>query len=263
MFFDFDKIDIMFNYNYNSIMSTTFNKTPSEIEQVYVLDVYDQISEHFDQTRHTVWDKTKEFLDTIPNGSKVIEIGCGNGRNLAYLDKKELMLTLVGVDTSRSFIEITRSKLDPKNSKVMEASNLDLSEIGDDSFDYTLSVAVIHHFSTVDRRRKAIEELVRITKPGGFIFIEVWAKNQPKTSKRKFEENDNFVSWKRKKDGKIYDRFYHVFDEGELVDLISNLAVTQNENNISENSILQSINKIEIVESFYANGNWGVILKKL
>ncbi len=41
-----------------------------------------------------------------------------------------------------------------------------------------MSVAVLHHLSTIERRQKAISELIRVTKPGGKIFIEVWAKEQ-------------------------------------------------------------------------------------
>lgn len=44
--------------------------------------------------------------------------------------------------------------------------------------DYVISVAVIHHFSTEERRLEAINELVRITKPGGTILIYVWAFEQ-------------------------------------------------------------------------------------
>jgi SAM-dependent methyltransferase len=36
-------------------------------------------------------------------------------------------------------------------------------------FDYVISIGVLHHLSTQKRRAKAIQELVRILKPGGRI----------------------------------------------------------------------------------------------
>ena len=47
-----------------------------------------------------------------------------------------------------------------------------------DSFDSTISIAVIHHLSTEERRIQAIQELCRITRPGGSILVYVWALEQ-------------------------------------------------------------------------------------
>ncbi|KAE9595940.1 putative tRNA (carboxymethyluridine(34)-5-O)-methyltransferase [Lupinus albus] len=44
--------------------------------------------------------------------------------------------------------------------------------------DAAISIAVLHHLSTENRRRKAIEELVRIVKKGGLVLITVWAVEQ-------------------------------------------------------------------------------------
>ena len=45
-------------------------------------------------------------------------------------------------------------------------------------FDSVISIAVIHHLSTVERRVKAIDELCRITRPGGTLLVYVWAFEQ-------------------------------------------------------------------------------------
>ena len=41
-----------------------------------------------------------------------------------------------------------------------------------------MSIAVIHHFSSPERRLNAIKELFRIAKTGGKILIFVWALEQ-------------------------------------------------------------------------------------
>lgn len=56
----------------------------------------------------------------------------------------------------------------------------------DDSFDAAISIAVIHHLSTRERRRRAISEIVRILRPTGKCLIYVWAKEQHKDSEDSF-----------------------------------------------------------------------------
>ena len=46
------------------------------------LQVYDQIADHFSSTRHSAWPRVKRFLDAIPVGSLVLDLGCGNGKYL-------------------------------------------------------------------------------------------------------------------------------------------------------------------------------------
>ena len=108
--------------------------------------------------------------------------------------------------------------------------------------DFCISIAVIHHFSTPERRRKAIEEMLRITKPGGSLLIFVWAFEQ--TGKRQYEESDVFVPWKSNTDpSKVHQRYYHMFKKGELEELIQRFRVTD-------------------IISGYDRDNWYCIFKK-
>ena len=45
-------------------------------------------------------------------------------------------------------------------------------------FDAVVSIGVIHHFCSPDRRVRAIRELARIMKPGGKLMLYVWAYEQ-------------------------------------------------------------------------------------
>ena len=92
--------------------------------------------------------------------------------------------------------------------------------------------------------KKAIQELIRITKPNGRILILVWAFEQEKDSRRKFTKQDNMVDWKDKKGNLLGKRYYYVFKENEL------------------ESLLININNVTIEKSFYEKSNWGLILKK-
>lgn len=48
----------------------------------------------------------------------------------------------------------------------------------DESFDAVLSIAVVHHFATTERRITALKELARILRIGGRLVISVWAMEQ-------------------------------------------------------------------------------------
>ena len=145
----------------------------------------------------------------------------------------------------------------------------------DNSFDAAISIAVIHHLSTQERRKRAISEILRILKTGGRCLIYVWAKEQTKDSvkstylkyncksqknnekeqkelfgvtlpihenRTEFTHSDNLVPWKRKGGGSFL-RFYHVFESGELEELCTNFPAN-------------------IEKSYYDQGNWCIILKK-
>jgi len=96
----------------------------------------------------------------------------------------------------------------------------------DSSFDFAISIAVIHHLSTTGRRVQAIEALLRTIKPcvdGGKLLIFVWALEQG-TSRRGWDtghEQDVMVPWvmkgqKGSDEDKIYKRYYHLYQNGEL-----------------------------------------------
>jgi alkylated DNA repair protein alkB family protein 8 len=61
------------------------------------------------------------------------------------------------------------------------------------SCDAAICIAVMHHLSTPQRRKRCIEELARIVKPGGLVNVQAWAMDQEEDSRRRFAANDVFV----------------------------------------------------------------------
>lgn len=88
-------------------------------------------------------------------------------------------------------------------------------------FDIVLSIAVIHHFSTPERRKDAVRELLRLVRPGtGRVLVYVWAKEQ---DKHRGEGCDVMIPWEMHRafdsSSKTYQRYYHLFKQGELEEL--------------------------------------------
>ncbi|CAH1776555.1 unnamed protein product [Owenia fusiformis] len=153
------------------------------LEQRHVHDVYDHIAPHFSDTRYKAWPKVQEFLEQLEPGSLVADVGCGNGKYLGI--NKDIYI--LGSDHCHKLVEISASK----GHNAMLCDNLQLP-YRDGIFDAVISIAVIHHFSTAERRNMALRELARILRPGGVLMVYVWAMEQ---EKRKFEAQDILVPW--------------------------------------------------------------------
>lgn len=135
-------------------------------EEKHVHAIYSKIAEHFSQTRYKVWPSVKQFMDEIPDNASVLEVGCGNGKNLEYLERVQ---NKTGCDFSAEFVEMVSKKGIP----CVKCNAIDLP-FEENTFDYVFSVAVIHHLSSDARRQVAVEEMMRTVKFGGTILIEVW-----------------------------------------------------------------------------------------
>ncbi|KZL63474.1 tRNA (uracil-5-)-methyltransferase trm9 [Colletotrichum tofieldiae] len=113
----------------------------------------------------------------------------------------------------------------PKN-QVVVADSLALPYRGS-AFDFAISIAVIHHMSTRERRRAAVAALLGALRPGtGKALVMVWALEQG-GSRRGWDAGaaqDQLVSWvtkgKREQDrparDETFQRYYHLYREGEL-----------------------------------------------
>ncbi|KAJ0240068.1 hypothetical protein HA466_0227580 [Hirschfeldia incana] len=151
-----------------SSSSLSVKSTP-EIEKKYVHRVYDAIAPHFSSTRYAKWPKVAAFLESLPPGSVILDAGCGNGKYLGLNPN----CFFIGCDISDPLIRICSEK--GHEVLVADAVNLPYREGFGDA---AISIAVLHHLSTEERRKGAVEELVRVVKPGGFVLITVWAAEQ-------------------------------------------------------------------------------------
>ncbi|KAJ8922695.1 hypothetical protein NQ315_007728 [Exocentrus adspersus] len=154
------------------------------LEQAYVHDVYEQF---YDNPRSKPWPKVQHFLEDLEPGSIVCDVGCGNGK---YLNVNTSVFN-IGGDKSTRLSEVAREK----ENEVIVLDNLALP-FRDESLDAVVSIAVVHHLATTERRIRALRELARVLRIGGRLIISVWAMEQ---SHRKFESQDVLVPWRRPK----------------------------------------------------------------
>ncbi|XP_050327686.1 alkylated DNA repair protein alkB homolog 8 [Bactrocera neohumeralis] len=158
----------------------------AQLEEKNVHSVYDRIAPHFSETRHTPWPRVAEFLRSFQTGSVLLDIGCGNGK---YLQCNNNALT-IGCDRSSGLINacLERAKIiSEDSSNLPNAFRCDCLHVPvrSQTVDGCISIAVIHHLATADRRLAAIREMARLLRPGGRALIYVWAKDQRANDNKK------------------------------------------------------------------------------
>ncbi|XP_017078692.1 alkylated DNA repair protein alkB homolog 8 [Drosophila eugracilis] len=279
--------------SYPTLCDTRQTKVPQEItaslaaqavtlEQQNVHEVYDKIADHFSETRHTPWPQVAEFLDSFDAQSVVLDIGCGNGKYLGC----NTNLLAIGCDRAQGLLSVGRRK----GQNVFRCDCLNVP-VRSSSIDGCISIAVIHHLATTERRLVALMEMARVLRPGGRALVYVWAKDQRKNDKKsaylrqnkavnkertteqqqrqkqhqeleqqlpnntplpvhtnrtEFQQQDVLVPWKTKDEhNTTYLRYYHVFEEEELENLVSQLS------------------EVQLIKSYYDQGNHCVIFEKI
>ncbi|MBN1356417.1 class I SAM-dependent methyltransferase [bacterium] len=130
---------------------------------------YDAFAQSYDRSRkrgyHALIDDLEiKSIETLYPGSTVLEVGCGSGLILERLAEPARMS--VGVDLSMGMLK--RASQRHRN---LIQSDLVCLPFAADRFDLTLSFKVLPHIHPI---QPVISELVRVTRPGGFLALEFY-----------------------------------------------------------------------------------------
>lgn len=103
------------------------------------------------------------FMELFPPSAKVLDIGCGKGRNSIYLSK--LGYDVTGIDISQSAIDLAISEKSSCKFYCMDALNDDLNQTFDVIIDFGL-----FHFIPPEYRKKYNSKIHDMLNPGGLYF---------------------------------------------------------------------------------------------
>ena len=106
--------------------------------------------------------------------NKILDVGCGTGRDLCFLLKKGK--DVYGVDASPEILETAHSTLLANGlsvrGRLFESELPDLSRFTEDEFDGILCSAVLMHLSE-EKLFDAVYALRRVLRPGGTLLVSV------------------------------------------------------------------------------------------
>lgn len=109
--------------------------------------------------------------------SKILEVGAGTGKYSIALAREGMDVT--AVELVESNLKVLKKNSDGiKNIQSYLGDATDLSRFLDSSFDVTLLFGPMYHLYEPDEVNRAIDEAIRVTRPGGvmlFAFLSVFA----------------------------------------------------------------------------------------
>ena len=124
----------------------------------------------------------------FPEGSRLLEVGCGNGKTLEAL--RDSGYDAVGIDFSEEAVKACRELLGD-SAEVMCTSVLDMP-FGDDSFDGALLFHVLENILPEDVPR-AVSEIARTVRDGGYVKVRVFAAGDLRSEKGERISEDTVV----------------------------------------------------------------------
>ncbi len=132
-----------------------------------VIDNYDDIAkeyvnEFFEDTSDNKY--IDIFLNSL-NGKKILDVGCGNGKDCKYILEKGFNIN--GIDLSIGMLNIAKEKVPNCNFEIMDITKITYP---DDSYDGIISNCSLFHIP-VEELPKTLKSFKRVLKPDGKLLL--------------------------------------------------------------------------------------------
>ena len=104
-----------------------------------------------------------------------LDAGCGANANATYNMLKLGAKFVHGIDINKSVLVTAKKTINSKfkSKSLFKVSNLLKIKYPDNFFDFVHCAGAVHHTSSY---KKSIKELCRVTKPGGYLYLEFYGK---------------------------------------------------------------------------------------
>jgi len=215
---------------------------------------YTEFAASFSATRFAPWPGFARLLPYLPDGCRVLDLGCGNGRLACFLDEHRQGIVYLGLDFSSRLLALAREAT--AHLKGVTA-DFRLADFGDpawvevvrgERFDAVVALAVLQHIPGFHHRLRLLRQAAALLRPGGFLIVANWQFTEVERLRRKIvpwsrlgidpgdlERGDYLLDWRSGGEGY---RYCHLVDEEEVAALAAEA-------------------ELEVVETFRADGREG------
>lgn len=102
------------------------------------------------------------------SAGRALDFGCGSGNMTGHLLESGLSVT--SADVAPAFLRLVEKKFLGKGAvRTLALNGSDLANVPGDIYDLAVAYSVLHH---VPDYLRVVEELVRVTRPGGVVMID-------------------------------------------------------------------------------------------
>jgi SAM-dependent methyltransferase len=147
---------------------------------------YDQLAEHFDDAdpreQYTyMYSKFRSDYTLMERvgveGKHVLNVGCSFPIDELYYARKVGKWTAIDLSAAslRAAESALRRELNPDLATKFEFRVADACDLPfeDDTFDVSVSMSTFDHLPSPEARQKAVDEMARTTRPGGYVIVTV------------------------------------------------------------------------------------------
>ncbi len=120
------------------------------------------------RTRGRLWGGNPAPLPTLPNGSRVLELGCGNGKNLPGMIERTW--DILAMDCSMKALQLCRPIVHEAERVHFVAGDAIFLPFRYSTIDAVFSLHVAGHLPETGRHHVA-SEILRVLKPGGQVVF--------------------------------------------------------------------------------------------
>jgi SAM-dependent methyltransferase len=223
---------------------------------------YDTHAESFGASREAPWPGWKRVVAALaerprpkaqaeanPLALRVLDVGCGNARFAAYLDRALEPLgwrfSYTGVDACPALLEQARARVPARVSfrfsrADLVAESLDVA-LPRGPFDLVCAFGLLHHVPGRQRRRDLVRAFADRLAPGGVVAVTAWRFERFERFQRhrvpweaynrgtgtpiapdQLEPGDHLLRWG---DGSGPPRYCHFADESETAEWVDSMAL--------------------------------------
>ena len=161
---------------------------------------------------------------------RVIDLGCGTGRHVSFLGANGV--DAYGFDLSNRAVDEAKALLKKAgaDADVWVGDMFETLPFEDGSFDGAIATRTIHH-GRIKEVRRALGEMNRVTRPGGYVFLQVpelhdpiWVEGRDPENPHADEVEPGTLVWYRGEEALVP---HHYFTREELLNLFKGYEIVE------------------------------------